>query len=136
MLAFLKSPTLCRTSKYRDVLDMLFDAAGVGRLEADLEAQTAKVDSLYVHVQARARQLEERQTQRYRLTVEVALVFLAVTSLAEFFGLVNDALMQQTLFLEVGVVLVIAAVVALVAWRSSGRSNDGRDRPQHHLSHD
>ncbi|MGH4012145.1 MAG: hypothetical protein ACRDTH_28965 [Pseudonocardiaceae bacterium] len=130
MLAFLKSPTLCRASKYRDVLDMLFDAAGVGHLEA----QTAKVDALYVQVQARADQLEERQTQRSRTWVEVALAFLAVTSLAEFFGLVNDAFVKRPLFLEVGVILVAAVVVTLVAMRSHRRSSDGRDRTGRYLS--
>ena len=134
MLAFLKSPTLCRSSKYRDVLDSLFDAAGVGRLEADLEAQTEKVDVLYVQVQARADQLEERQTHRYRSTVEVILAFLAVTSLAEFFGLVNDAFVRRALFLEVVLVLVVAAAIALVAVRSNRRNNDGRDQTCRRLS--
>lgn len=134
MLAFLKSPTLCRASKYRDMLDILFDAAGVGHLEADLEAQTAKVDALYVQVQARADQLEERRTQRSRSWVEVTLAFLAVTSLADLFGLVNDAFAKRPLFLEVGVVLVVAVVVTLVALRSHRRNSDGRDRTRRHLS--
>ncbi|MGH3903119.1 MAG: hypothetical protein ACRDTE_02815 [Pseudonocardiaceae bacterium] len=133
MLAFLKSPTLCRASKYRDVLDMLFDAAGVGRFEADLEAQSAKVDALYVQVQARTDQLEERRTQRSRTWVEVALAFLAVTSLAEFFGLVNDAFVKRALFFEVGVILAVAVVVTLVAVRSHRRSRDGRDRTRRYL---
>lgn len=134
MLAFLKSPTLCRTSKYRYVLDMLFDAAGIGRLEADLEAQTAKVDALYVQVQARASQLEERQTQRSRSTVEITLAFLAVTSLADFFSLINDAFVKRPLFVEVAVILVVAGMVVLVAARSYGKNSERRDRTQHHLS--
>jgi hypothetical protein len=123
MLAFLKSPTLCQTHKYRDVLDMLFDAAGVGRLEADLEAQTAQVDALYVQVQARADELEERQTQQSRLRVEVALALLAVASLAGFFRLFNDALVTRPLFLEVGLIVVIAVRVTLMIVGSSGRNS-------------
>ncbi len=128
MLAFLKSPTLCRTSKDREVLDMLFDAVGVGRLEADLEAQTAQVDELYIQVQACADQLQERHTHRYRSTVEVALAILAGTSLAEFFGLVNDAFTRPLLLLEVTVVLIVTIGVAVVAVRSNRRNNDGHDR--------
>lgn len=140
MLAFLKSPTLCRTGKYRDVLDMLFDAAGVGRIEADLEAQTTKVDALYIQVQTRAGQLEERRTQRSRSIVEVTLALLAVTSLAEFCALFNDALVKRLLFPELGVILVelgvilVVAAVVVVAVRSCGRNNDGRDRTRRHPS--
>lgn len=142
MLAFLKSPTLCQTNKYRDVLDMLFDAEGVGRLEADLEAQTAKVDALYVQVQGRTDQLEEELRRRSRTTVKGTLAFLAVTSFAEFCALFNDALVKGLLLPELGVILVVevglilvaAAGVVVVAVRSYGRNNDGRDRTRRHPS--
>lgn len=124
MLAFVKSPALCRTAKYRAILDDLFEAAGVPLLERDLEAQIAKVDALYLHVQTHARQLREREQRRNRRLVEVALAFLAVTSLAEFFGLLNDAIADRPLLLEVLIVLAAGAVVAMIAFRSSARGND------------
>jgi len=133
MLAFIKSPTLCRTNKYREVLDMLFDAAGVGRLEADLEAEVAKVDVLFDQVRARTVQREERRTQRSRTCVEVAVAVLAVTSLADFFMLINSALVNRSLFVEVGVILVISVVVTLEGMRSHKRSSSARDRSRRQL---
>lgn len=121
LLAFLWSPTLCQTSKYREVLDALFGAAGIARLEADLEAQIVRVEALYVEVTAVAARLQERRTARFQLVVEVTVVFLAATSLAEFFGLVNDASASPVLFVEVAVVILVAAVMTVVAVLSSGR---------------
>jgi hypothetical protein len=132
MLAFMKSPALCRTSKYRDMLDMLFDAAGVGRLEADLEAQVAQVNALFVQVQDRADQLEERRTQRSRRWMETALAVLAVTSLADFCALINNAIADWSIFSEVGVISVLMIVAYFVVKRSHKRNRDTSDRTRHH----
>jgi CII-binding regulator of phage lambda lysogenization HflD len=123
MLAFVKSPALCQTAKYREVLDSLFEAAGLPALERDLEAQIAQVDALFLRVQSLARQLEERDQRRYRRLVEVMLAFLAVTSLSDLFNLVNSESPRWPLFLEVGTVMALACFVAVVAFRSGRYRN-------------
>lgn len=121
ILAFVKSPALCQTAKYRQILDNLFMAASVPRLELDLEAQIAQVDALYLHVQTLFQIVDEREQRRYRRLVEVVLAFLAVTSSVDFFSLINSATEDWRVLLEVGTVLTLGALVALVALRSTGR---------------
>jgi hypothetical protein len=123
MIGFVRSPAICRTAKYREILDSLFEAAGVPYLERDLDTQINKVEALYSRVQALARRLDERDQRRYRLIVEVTLSFLTATSLAEFFGLFNSAVADHVLFVEIGIVLVVGLVVAVVAVRSGRRAN-------------
>jgi hypothetical protein len=121
MLAFVRSSEICQSVKYRQILDQLFEGADIPRLERDFDAQVAQVDALYLHVQALARRLDERDQRRYRLLVEVTLAFLAVTSLADFFALVNAAFAQRGIFVEVGAVLAVGLLVVAVAVRSFGR---------------
>ena len=123
MLGFVRSSAICQSAKYREILDSLFEAADVPRLERDLDLQIDKVDALHLRVQTLAQRLDEREQRRYRLLVEVTLAFLAVTSLADFFALLNSAFDNRLIFLEVGVVLMIGLLVAVIAVRSAGRRN-------------
>lgn len=121
VLAYVRSPALSKTAKYREILDSLFEAAGLARFERDLEVQIGKVEALFRRVQDLGRRLDERLQRRYQLLVEVTLAFLAVTSLADFFALVNDGFGRHLIFAEVGTVLLVGLVVVLVAARSSAR---------------
>jgi hypothetical protein len=124
LLAFLRSPTLCRTTKYRSVIDVLLDAAGLAALERDLDAQLERVEALYLRVTDLSRRVEAQRNKRYRLTVEIALILLGVLSLAEFLGLVNDALPQDPsiVWVEVAVVLGLGVLLAVIAFFSQRRT--------------
>jgi hypothetical protein len=124
LLAFLRSPTLCRTAKYRSVLDVLLDAAGLAALERDLDAQLERVETLYLRVTDLSRRIEAQRNKRYRLTVEIALILLGVLSLAEFLGLVNDALPPDPsiVWVEVAVVLGLGVVLGVIAFFSQRRT--------------
>jgi hypothetical protein len=122
MLSFVHSAAICRTARYREVLDRLSDAAGIPQLVRDLDAQIIKVDALYERVQAVARRLEERAQHRYRTLVEVTLAFLAATSLADLFQLWNSTTGSRTQVVEVGIVLSVGLLLTLIAFRSGRRS--------------
>ena len=123
MLALVKSPALCQTAKNREILDSLFEAAGVPRLELHLDLQIDQVDALYLHVQSLFERLDERDQRRYRRLVEVVLAALAVTSLAGLFSLINGPfnVARPWVFVEVAFMLGVGLLVAVVAIRSSGK---------------
>jgi hypothetical protein len=118
LLAFLTSPALVSPTRNRQLLDKLLAGCEFDRLRADLEAQIAEVDNLYQRVQALLRQLEERRQRQYRTVVEVALVLLAVLSLADFITLFNGAfsVREGIIRVEVIAVLVCVTVSGLLFW--------------------
>lgn len=126
LLAFLVSPGLVRTTRNRQLLDGLLAGGGFDRLRADLDAQIAEVDDLYQRVATLLRQLEERRQQQYRVVVELALVLLAVLSLADFLTLFNGAFSVRHGVLQVEslAVLALAAVVGVVSWRAGRRRSN------------
>lgn len=141
-LTFLRSSALCQTVKYRIVLDRLFEAADITRLETDLEVRITEVDDLFQRLTNHMERLathrrrqedlrradEETQQRKYRYLVESTLAFLAVMSLAEFIGLFNSAAAPDSFWLWVEVVTlgIAALVVGVVAWSAyRGRTRDG-----------
>ena len=117
-LAHLHSPQLCKTFVHREMLDRLYRAAGLERLERDLSAQFEAADGLFGL-------LATRHEARVQLVIEVAGAVFAVLSLAGLADLANGAFdigpgWRQV---EVGLIALVAAVLpwAIRPWTRGSR---------------
>ncbi len=102
-LGFIHSPALCRDRSQREFIDALWDAAGLGSLERELERRLAYLSALQERVSTIAeaiaaqlrreeRQLAEKHASRIQTAVQYVGTFLAVVSVAELFSWLNAAL--------------------------------------------
>jgi hypothetical protein len=128
MLAFVKSPSLCLTTRLRRVLDVLLDATAMPLLENDLEAQIAQVDALHLHVQAVGKRLDDREQRRYRVMIEWILAVLAASSLVDFFSFVNGAFGEPgrpTVIAESAATVAVCVLASIAVLRLYQRYHDG-----------
>lgn len=88
--AGLNSINLCGSLPSRRFIDMLYDAAGLSQLQAELDATISRVESTYERMTALIAQRDDHRNRRYQVVVEVILAILAVSSLADVLSLVNS----------------------------------------------
>jgi hypothetical protein len=103
-LAVLKSMELCHLPVHRVFLDQLYDAAGLPRLEEELEVSIAELDAHYERAlsyialfedrrrqrEDSRRQDEDRRRRRYEIRLQGILAFLAAASLASLLSLLDS----------------------------------------------
>jgi hypothetical protein len=116
-IALLHSLDLWKTLTNRRFGENLYAAAGLHDVEAELTQTINRVELYYERLAALIAQQEERRNRRYQTVVELILALLAVSSLAEVFGLANNLLGLQghvTARWEIGALAGAAALVGLV----------------------
>ncbi|WP_143553730.1 hypothetical protein [Serinicoccus sp. CNJ-927] len=117
--ALLHSEELARSPGHRHILDNLLHTSGAARLEAELDTSIAELDELYTQLGDDAAAVEEARTASYQNLVGLILYVLALFSLADLFGFLNDSLFADgTPAVVVGVELVAyaLAIVGLAVW--------------------
>ncbi|WP_151526647.1 hypothetical protein [Serinicoccus kebangsaanensis] len=117
--ALLHSEELARSPGHRHILDNLLHTSGAARLEAELDTSIAELDELYTQLGDDAAAVEEARTASYQNVVGLVLYVLALFSLADLFGFLNDSLFAEgTPAVVVGVELVAyaLAIVGLAVW--------------------
>lgn len=121
--ALLHSEELARSPGHRHILDQLLLTSGAARLEAELDTSIAELDALYTQLGDDAAAVEEARTASYQNLVGLILYVLALFSLADLFGFLNDSLFPvetpQTV-VTVELVTYALAVAGLALWGMAG----------------
>ena len=122
-LAVLRSPALCRTRGQRQFIDALWKAAGLPRLEGELERRLTLLAERHERIAAMIRRKQQQDAERFGHRVQVVLGLIAAASLAGVLQWVNDAY-------DVGgpwwawseaFVLIVAAALVLGVYRKMSR---------------
>lgn len=123
-LAFLRSPALCRTRGQRRFLDALWEAAGLPRLEEELERRLTALAERQERIATMLRRRQREHTERLGYRVEVVLGFIAAASLAGVLQWTDAAFnvdARMWAWIEAGLLgLAAAIVVGIYLW--AGRS--------------
>lgn len=123
-LAFLRSPALCRTRGQRRFLDALWEAAGLPRLEEELERRLTALAERQERIATMLRRRQREHTERLGYRVEVVLGFIAAASLAGVLQWTDAAFnvdARMWAWIEAGLLgLAAAIVVGIYVW--AGRS--------------
>ncbi|PMR60739.1 hypothetical protein C1A38_12520 [Verrucosispora sp. ts21] len=134
----LGSPTLLRDLIRRAYFDRLYDAAGLAVYERSLMDQIQQAEEMYQTASGVFRAFDDRMAaldsqrgRRLNTILTTAATILAIGSVAEMYGLLNDLLAPQpwVLALEVTSIGALALVMAGVVLRF-GRSRAGRTTRQ------
>jgi hypothetical protein len=113
-LGILKSTALCQPASNRIFLDDLYTAAGLTRLEKELDDLITEVEAFYAQVSSFVAAFEERRKQRYELNVQLILAALAVASLAGVGTLVNSSFVPTAQLPLVGGAEITALILLTV----------------------
>jgi hypothetical protein len=114
-LARLRSRRLVRNRVHREFIDRLWAAAGLPRLEAELERQFGVIGTLNEELATRAATIEEQNRRRTRLKVELVLGVIAVISVTSLFSWVNDDFGLDTRWVSAVEATSLVAMIVLVA---------------------
>lgn|GEM_PF-6900657 len=117
--ALLHSEELARSPGHRHILDNLLHTSGAARLEAELDTSIAELDELYTQLGEDAAAVEEARTASYQSLVGLILFVLALFSLADLFGFINDSAFPEGTPAPVVVgelVTYALAIVGLAVW--------------------
>ena len=90
-LAVLGSPALCRTRGQRQFIDALWNAAGLPRLEGELERRLTLLAERHERIAAMIRRKQQEDAERFGHRVQIVLGLIAAASLAGVLQWVNDA---------------------------------------------
>ncbi|KUG51162.1 hypothetical protein AVL62_13065 [Serinicoccus chungangensis] len=117
--ALLHSEELARSPGHRHILDNLLHTSGASRLEAELATSIGELDELYTQLGDDAAAVEEARTAAYQNLVGLILFVLALFSLADLFGFVNDSVFPArtpTAVVAAELVTYALAIVGLAVW--------------------
>ncbi|WP_298887475.1 hypothetical protein [uncultured Serinicoccus sp.] len=117
--ALLHSEELARSPGHRHILDNLLHTSGASRLEAELATSISELDELYTQLGDDAAAVEEARTASYQNLVGLILFVLALFSLADLFGFVNDSVFPARTppaVVAAELVTYALAIVGLAVW--------------------
>ena len=117
--ALLHSEELARSPGHRHILDNLLHTSGASRLEAELATSISELDELYTQLGDDAAAVEEARTAAYQNLVGLILFVLALFSLADLFGFVNDSVFPARtpgVVVAAELVTYALAIVGLAVW--------------------
>jgi hypothetical protein len=139
----LHSSALCTPAVHRRFLDRLYVAAGLPRLEEELEAEIREVEAMYERVAAwlsildqNKAQVEEENTKTYQKRIQVILGVLAALTvvgpidwITKLFTASGDQAVPAAVAITEIVGVIVAVVVVGVVFLRMGRQKRRADGP-------
>jgi hypothetical protein len=119
-LARLHSRRLVRDRVHREFLDRLWDAAGMPRLESELDRQLDVIGTLNERLSTLESSITERNRKRTARYLELVLAVIGVITLTDLFGWINSEFGldgDAVSGVETAVLVLVGAAVAAIILR-------------------